>query len=165
MKTLDFPNKKIRSKIIKEYLTKINFNKVVCFSCGNASRELKNVGLNVLDISPSGDLVANKWFKSEDFKKYFTEYFNATSGYLPFDLMFDIGIEFKKYLGELQQDNYIACGSGETIICLKLAYPDKNFIAVYDNSNIATKMDINSPLYPLVKLLAKEIIVKSEENK
>lgn len=160
MKTLDFPNKKLRSKVIKEYLSKANINKVVCFSCGNASRELKNIGLNVLDISPIGDLTANKWFKSNDILKYFSEYFNATSGYLPFDLMYNIGQEFKNYLGDIPNENYIACGSGETLVCLKLAYPQKEFVAVYDNNNNATKLDKETPLFPLVKILAKDIIIK-----
>lgn len=163
MQTINFPNKKLRSKVIKEYINKTAFSKVVCFSCGNASRELKNVGLNVLDVSPTGDLIANRWFKSSDFKKYFAEYFNATSGYLPFDLMFEIGKEFKNYLGDLPQTNYIATGSGETLVCLKLAYPDKSFIAVYDNSNIATTYDTDSPLFPLVQLLAYKIIVKGRK--
>lgn len=160
MKMLNLPNKKLRSKVIKEYLRTTGINRVVCFSCGNASKELKNAGLNVLDISPFGDLTANKWFYSNDILKYFNNYFNATSGYLPFDLMYNIGQEFKNYLGDIPNENYIACGSGETLVCLKLAYPQKEFVAVYDNNNNATKLDKETPLFPLVKILAKDIIIK-----
>lgn len=147
--------------VIKHYLKGFSNLKVICFSCGNASRELREAGLDVLDVSPSGHLLANKWFTSRDFLKYFGEYFNATSGYLPFDLMYDIGQAFRVYLGELPEINYVACGSGETLVCLKLAYPDKNFIAVYDNSNPATVLDEESPLYNLVKLLASDIIIEN----
>lgn len=155
---LKIENKKIRSQVIRKYLDGIGVNKVVCFSCGNASRELKNVGLDVLDVSESGSLIPNKWFNSDDFLHYFPEFFNATSGYLPLDLMAQIGEEFRKKLGELESPVYVASGSGETIICLKLAYPTIDFIAVYDDSNPATVCDKKSPLFPLVELLAKDII-------
>lgn len=156
---LKIENKKIRSKVIKEYLDKINVNKVVCFSCGNATRELKNVGLDVLDICDNGLLKPNKWFTSQDFLHYFKDYFNATSGYLPIDLMHLIGEEFKKVIGELISPVYVASGSGETIVCLKLAYPQIDFVAVYDNSKNATRYDDESPLNTLVKCLCKKIII------
>lgn len=158
---LKIENKKIRSRVIKKYLDSIGENKVVCFSCGNATRELKKVGLDVIDVSPNGILLPNCWFRSNDFAHYFPNFFNATSGYLPLDLMYDIGIEFKKELGDIKSPVYVASGSGETLVCLKLAYPDVDFIAVYDNSNIATTYDADSPMHPLIKLLAKDIIINN----
>lgn len=154
---LRFEHKKIRANVIKEYLKDKNYKGVVCFSCGNASRELKNVGLNVIDISPSGDLIANRWFTPYEIKNIFNNYFDATSGHLPIHLMELIGKAYKEHLGELPDINYIPSGSGETIVCLKLAYPDKEFIAVYNLDN-ATEYNENAELNNLVKVLSKEII-------
>lgn len=163
---LYFNNKQIRSLVIKKYLDKIGLKKVVCFSCGNATRELKNLGLDVLDISPNGLLSSNKWFNSNDVLKYFPERFNATSGYLPIDLMIKIGKAFKNELGNIPNNLKIPSGSGETIICLSLAYPNLNFIPLYDNNNLATKFDKECPLNPLIdKMFKKKIIIKNKNEK
>lgn len=155
---LKFPHKKIRAEVIKEFLADKDYKGVVCFSCGNASRELKKVGLNVIDISPTGDLVSIKWFQPSQVKKMFTDYFDGTSGHLSMELMLKVAEAYKKYLGELPNTNYVPTGSGETLVCLKLAYPEKDFIAVY-NINSATDYSSNAVLNKLVECLAKEIIM------
>lgn len=160
---LQLENKKIRSAVIKEYLKDKNYDGVVCFSCGNATRELKNVGLNVIDISPHGDFIPNRWFTPSEVKKYFPTYFDATSGHLTIEVMQLIGAAFKQALGDLPQTNYIASGSGETITCLKLAYPDKDFIAVY-NLNEATQFEAEATLNTLVSIIAKDIIYADDNN-
>src|SRR5262249_53823484 len=48
--------KAIRAKVIADYVRAAGFRGVVCFSCGNASRELKKLIACTLDISPFGDL-------------------------------------------------------------------------------------------------------------
>lgn len=158
MDLLIFPNKKIRAKVIKKYLQRQNKNKVVCFSCGNASKELKKQGLDVLDISPYGKLVANEWFTSGEIAELFPDRFNATSGYLPFDLMLEIGYAYKKYLGNLENVVKVPCGSGETILCLSLVY-ENEFVACYDNSNSATTYDEENPLNAIVQRIAKNVII------
>lgn len=158
MDLLTFPNKKIRAEVIKKYLQRQNKNKVVCFSCGNASKELKNQGLDVLDISPYGKLVANDWFTSGEIAELFPDRFNATSGYLPFDLMLEIALEFKSYLGELKGVVKVPCGSGETLLCLSLVY-DNKFVACYDNSNSATTYDKENPLNDIIQRIAKKVII------
>jgi hypothetical protein len=155
---LTFPNKKIRAEVIKKYLQRQNKNKVVCFSCGNASKELKKQGLDVLDISPYGKLTANEWFSSGEITELFPDRFNATSGYLPFDLMLEIGLAFKNYLGDLEGEIKIPCGSGETLLCLSLVY-NNDFIACYDNSNSATTYDKENPLNVIVQRITKEVII------
>ena len=146
MKTLEFPNKKIRAEVIKEYVVKAGYKGVVAFSCGNATKALREVGLRVIDISPNGELIANKWWEPYEIANIFEGYFDATSGHLPLFLMIKIAKEFKKYLGELPDWHYrVPTGSGETIICLKMAYPDKYFFAVY-NLNEATKYNKEAPL-------------------
>lgn len=153
---LKFPHKKIRSKIIKEYVEE-DYDKILCFSCGNAGRALEELNLDVLHIGEEGILTPNKWFTLKEVHHKFSEYFDATSGHLNIELMELIGKEFKKYLGELPQTNYIPTGSGETLVCLKLAYPEKDFIAVY-NLGKETEYNPNAPLNRLVELLSKEII-------
>lgn len=158
MELLRFEHKKIRAKVIEKYLKDLNINDVICFSCGNASRELKNTSLNVLDISPTGDLIANRWFTKKEIKKYFPNYFDATSGHLENDLMILIGQEYKKHLGTLDKLTYVPSGSGETLVCLKLAYPDNDFIAVY-NIDKATEYSKDCELNKLVEVMAKKIIL------
>jgi len=150
LKTLVFPNKKLRAKVIKKYVNKVGYRGVVAFSCGNATKALKEVGLKVIDISPKGELIANKWWKPCEIADIFKDFFDATSGHLPLFMMVKIAKEFKKYLGELPGKVFkVPTGSGETIICLKIAYPNKKFIAVY-NINSATKYNTEAPLNSIV---------------
>lgn len=153
-----FDNKKIRAEVIKEYLQGKKYDGVVCFSCWNATRELKNVGLNVVDISPNGDFIPNKWFKPSEVKQVFPTYFDATSGHLPMEVMQLIGEAFRLELGSLPYEPlYVPTGSGETIVELKLAFPDHEFIAVY-NLNNATKYEEEATLNTLVKIIAKKVL-------
>lgn len=160
MNYLTFPRKAIRAAVIKEYVTAAGYGGVVCFSCGNASRELKKAGLYVVDISPSGDLIPNRWWTSAEIHKVFPLLFNATSGYLNIELMTAIGTAFKDHLGNLSEDCYnIATGSGETIVCLKLAYPDKRFIAHYNVVQLETETRYNpgAPLNGLVTAIEQQL--------
>lgn len=154
MTLLRFNHKQIRAEVIARHINKND--RVVCFSCGNASKALKDKGINVLDISPYGDLEALKWFTKDEIKKWFN-CFDATSGHLDIQLMEEIGKEYRNILGDLISPVYVPTGSGETLCCLKIAYPDIDFIAVY-NLDEATKYSPYAPLNCLVKLLAKEII-------
>ena len=161
---LRFEHKRIRAEVIKEYLKDKTYKGVVCFSCGNASRELKNIGLNVIDISPKGDFIANRWFEPGEINEIFKEYFDATSGHLSMELMNKIADRFYIELnGVLDDVNYVPTGSGETLICLKLAFPDKKFVAVY-NLDEATEYSDNCVLNNLVKLLADEIIYEPDKE-
>lgn len=156
---LKFEHKRIRAEVIKEYLKDKSYKGVVCFSCGNASSELKKVGLNVIDISPNGDFIPNKWFKPSEVHELFKNYFDATSGHLTMELMNKIADRFYAELNGILDDiNYVPTGSGETLVCLKLAFPDKKFVAVY-NLDAATKYDENAVLNNLVKVLADEVIM------
>lgn len=145
--------KKIRAKVIKRYIEEAEYKGVVCFSCGNASRALNEAGINTLDISPQGDLRATKkWWTPQEIHRIWPDLFDATSGHLPLALMVKISEEYRKYLGKLDKSIYeVLTGSGETIICLSIAYPSKKFIAVYDNKNNATKYESKAPLNSVVK--------------
>lgn len=155
---LRFPHKRIRAEVIKEYLRGKGFRGVVCFSCGNASAELRRAGLRVLDISERGDLQARRWFDPGEIAETFRGWFDGTAGHLSAEVMNLLSAAYRDYLGDdIPERNYIPTGSGETIVCLKIAYPDKKFIAVY-NLNAATRYEEGAVLNGLVRAVAEAVI-------
>lgn len=154
-----FQNKEIRARAIKRYMEKAGYEMAVCFSCGNASKALREIGVDVVDVSPSGDMEALRWFKPHEIATIFPTAFDATSGHLPFECMLDVSKEFKSELKELPGGViYLPTGSGETLVCLKLAFPQARIVAVY-NLDAATQYDKDAQLNGLVELLAEDIIV------
>lgn len=152
-----FPNKEIRAKAIKAYMEKYGYKKAVCFSCGNASRELKKCGVDVLDISPSGSLQALEWFTIGDIKRWFPDCLDATSGHLPFDCMQEVAKAYKDYIKHLPGEINLPTGSGETLVCLKMVFPYTKINAVY-NIDDATLYNKEAPLNVLVGLLAERVL-------
>lgn len=152
---LRFANKQLRAEVIAAYLRKAGrFDAgVVCFSCGNASRALQAVGLHVVDISPAGELHAGSWWRQADIARAFPAHFDATSGHLHAGLMAEIGAAYRAALGDLPDRVEVPAGSGETVVCLAMAYPATAFVAVYDDSNPATTWSADAPLNALVKRL------------
>lgn len=159
---LKFPHKMIRSGVIRKYIGG-NRDKVVCFSCGNAARALANEGLDVLHIGEEGVLTPNKWFSQREIAYWFGDYFDGTSGHLSVELMQIIGEAYKEFLGDLPELVYLPTGSGETLVCLKMAYPNTDFVAVY-NLGKETEYNENAPLNRLVELLSYDIIFADEEK-
>lgn len=159
MSVIDFQAKRLRSLVIHDY---VGDKKVVCFSCGSASRELRIAGCNVLAIGENDILIPNHWFTQQEIAETFPTYFDATSGHLSMELMLLIANRFKEYLGFLSDDEYdVHCGSGETLVCLKLAYPEKKFNAIYNVPELKAETAYNkkAPLNQLVKLLANKVII------
>lgn len=156
-KLLRFPHKKIRAAVIKEYMGN-TYRRAVCFSCGNAARELEKAGVNVLHIGAQGVLEPRKWFTQAEIHNTFPDYFDATSGHLPMELMLKLGEAYAAHLGALPETVYVPSGSGETVVCLALAYPKTNFVAVY-NIDEATEYSPYCPLNKLVKALCKNIVL------
>ena len=162
-KFLKFPHKQLRAEVIKQY---IGNKKAVCFSCGNASKELLKAGVNTLCIGGDiGVLQPNKWFTQNEVANIFPDYFDATLGHLSIELMKLIAQAYKKYFDEnelMKSDIYdIMCGSGETLICLKLAYPDKAFNAFYNVKGYEAETAYNeeATLNSLVRLVANKITI------
>lgn len=154
---LRFPHKEIRARAISDYMKEAGYTRAVCFSCGHAAQELEKVGVDVLHIGKRGKLTPNQWFTQAEITRDFNGYFDATSGHLPMDLMLNISVLFKRFLqNKLNDVVYVPTGSGETLVCLKLAYPEKKFIAVY-NLDEATEYCKYAPLNEMVKLLAEDI--------
>lgn len=155
-----FPNKILRTHAIKKYMEIYGYKRAVCFSCGNASRELKLAGVDTLDISPTGQLQALRWFTMGQIHDRFPDYFDATSGHLPMECMLMVADAFKSHFKGLDIPNEInlPTGSGETLVCLKLAFPTLKINAIY-NLDGATEYNENAPLNDLVKLLAEKVVV------
>ena len=160
---LKFPNKKIRAAVIRDYMKEYKLPRAVCFSCGNASRELKAAGVDVLEISPTGSLNAAKWFTMGEIKNTFPDYFDATSGHLPLECMLRLADAYKAYFGgDLPAEVYLPTGSGETLVCLKMAFPAAKITAVY-NLDAATLYESGAPLNKLVALLAEKVVFADKE--
>lgn len=61
--------------------------------------------------------------------------------------MMRIADAYRRELGELHAQRYLVpTGSGECIVCLRWAYPDKLFTPVVDGTS-ATGRDPRTPLY------------------
>ena len=149
--------KRLRAYMLHDYIGKDK--KYVCFSCGNTSEMLKNIGLDVLDISPKGDLIANRWFSIQEIHELFPQHFDATCGHLSIELMNRLANIYRGYFKALlcnYDEIIVPTGSGETICCLALAFPDKKFVALY-NVDAATEYHEEAPLNKLVEKLAFRI--------
>lgn len=153
--------KSVRALVIKAYMERQHIHYAVCFSCGNASAYLREIGVPLLDVSPHGDMTANRWFTVEEVRGFFPLAFDATSGHLPIHIMRRIADGLKEALcGEFETDTEyeVLSGSGETVLCLKMAFPDILFTPVYDDRDEATKFCEEAPLNPLIISMFKKIV-------
>lgn len=157
--TLQFPHKMIRSKVIAQYMKEAGYKKAVCFTCGNAGRELRRAGVETIIVGGEGDMLPNRWLTTAEIHRMFPDCFDATSGHLNADVMNRIASAYREYLGELPAEVEVPSGSGECLVCLKLAYPQVHFIAEYDVVGLEgpTQYCPRAPLVPLVGLLAEEV--------
>lgn len=161
---LRFPNKRLRAQVIAEFVKNAGYAGVVVFTCGNAAATLRDK-LNpptfqpqyqIVEVGPHGDLNTAKWWTPAEIRKHWPHLFDATSGHLPLTLMRSIAALYRSYFTAHSED-IEACeqfcvptGSGETILCLQLAFPEKRFMAIYDNSNKATTRDNDAPLNDII---------------
>lgn len=148
---LRVPTKQIRAELIAQYVREAGYRGCVCFSCGNASRALKEAGLYVVDVSPQGDLEAKRWWTPAEIHRSWPDLFDATSGHLPVPLMAVLAAKFKDHLGCLWVDVVyeVPTGSGETITCLRWAYPEVKFRPKY-GKELSVKYEAQAPLTPVV---------------
>ena len=163
----NFPAKFILSREILRY---IGDKKVVCFTCGNASKELRLLGVDVLEIGVNGAFIPNHWYTQQEIADIFPTYFDATSGHLPMDLMLNIAESYRHELFDVvkEDEEYdVHCGSGETLICLKLAFPNAKFNALYNVPDLLAETEYNqhAPLNKIVKLLANKIFIGRRQIK
>ncbi len=158
--------------MIKAYCRKAGYNSVICFSSGPAALALRSVGLDVLwPLGAWQDLgyVRNRprpkaadrrgcWRSPAWIRATYPGRFDATPGHLPLHLMVQIAAAYRRHLGRLPDAcYYVPTGSGETVICLQIAYPERVFVPVYRNRSPHTRYDPRAPLNPVVKALFRRI--------
>lgn len=160
--------KHIRAMVIGRYMRANGFRLCVCFSCGNASRILKEHGVPCVAVAPDGDLLAGRWWTMAEIRNTFPTAFDATSGQLPADVMLQIAQEFRKeFAADFVADDrsyVIPTGSGETVICLKLAFPTKTFIAQWRKGDPTCEYDPAAPLTPFVRAFIPWEIVPADDT-
>ncbi len=151
--------KEVRAVVIKEYMAEAGLDECVCLTCGNASRYLRAEGLNVEELIEPED-----WYTESMIYGKWGRYglFNATSGMLSAELMMRVAERMKeiykedmKWIGEME----VVCGSGETFVVMKLAFPEVVMSAVY-NVDAATRWHKEAPLNGLVEALAYKVLIK-----
>jgi len=145
--------KKIRAEVIKQYLNALGTSKCVCFTCGNAGMFLKEVGLDVITVGDNELLKPVRWFSLEEIENTF-KCFNATSGYLNMVLIDRIAKKMRETIGNLEHEHYfVPTGSGETLLVLTLAYPDKFFFPLREGTP-ETQFDEGNPLNSFIEAIA-----------
>lgn len=156
---LEIPNRKhIRSVVIRDYVRDAGYPGVVVFTCGHSAVELRNEGLDVVEVGPRGKLKTDHWWSMEEIHRTWPFRLDVTSGHLPLPLMLAVAEAFKKELGPLHGGTYeVPTGSGETILCLRWVYPDCTFTPVYD-VGVGTEYNEKAPLNDLVAM--KPSIIK-----
>ncbi len=155
MPALAIPHRKaLRAAVIARHVREAGLPGVVCFSCGNASRALKEAGLYVVEIAPQGDLSAGKWWTASEIARAWPHLFDATSGHLSPPVMSAVADALREELGFLPPGIFdIPTGSGETLVCLAMAYQDCRFRPVYGVGR-GTEFEPRAPLNALVQALA-----------
>jgi hypothetical protein len=126
----------------------------VIFRCGTAARPLRETGVDVVAIGPGLDFQSERWWAPSEIQRVFPTRFDATSGHLPVWLLIRLARTLYEQLGHLDAPAYeVPTGSGETVTCLRWAYPDVVFHAAYDNRNPATRFEIAAPMTALVQAM------------
>jgi hypothetical protein len=141
--SINLLQKNIRGKVIAEHLRKLGKNNCVCFTCGNAGKALREQGLGVIEINQP-----ERWYSFAEIGKQYSG-FDATSGHLPIPLMAIIANELKKELKTIPEEFELPTGSGETFVCLKMAFPFAKITPVY-NLDKSTEFHELAPLNDLV---------------
>jgi len=158
--------KNIRAIVIKKHLYCIKQDKCVCFTCGNASKFLRKIGLNVISVGNKEGLIPARWFSFTDIQNSFNNMFDATSGHLPMPLMDNISLQLRKKLkNKFEKDKkyWIKVGSGETIICLKMAFPHIKFIPYRIKDFAPTEYNANAPLNNLLYAIFGDVNILREK--
>ena len=161
MERINIPMKLLRAQVISDYL---EGKQCFCFSCGNSSRALRMVGVDVIGISPYDKINTNTYISPKQAQAMF-KCFNATSGSLPLFLIEDIADKLQEYLPhEMFTDTkpiYVPVGSGETLFTFSHIFPIKRLIGVVDKSDPATSFNPKfSTLHDFISTNYKIIVKK-----
>ena len=164
---ISFQAKRIRARVISRYMRDNGFPFCVCFSCGNASKALKSEGVPTVAIAPHGDMVARRWWPMAEIRRTWPTAFDATSGQLPVDVLLLLAAEYRvafEWLFNGDDEFVIPTGSGETVLCLKIAFPNVHFVAQWRFGDPACEPCSAQPLNPLVRAVIPFEILDKEET-
>lgn len=150
---LTLPERKLlRASVVARYAAAAGYPGVVVFSCGNAARALQSAGrlhgLTVVPVHKGGPLVPGAWWEPAAIHEAWPTFMDATSGHLPAPLMVQLAGRLREHLGPLDRRHryVVPTGSGETVLCLAMAYPGVDFVAAYDDTVAATRWEPGAPL-------------------
>lgn len=154
MELFEFRDRKaVRAEVIRTHCKSAGYDGCVCFSSGNSSRALRSLGLYTIDISPTGQLTANGWWPVDHVHRAWPHLFDATSGHLPLPLMVELARVYQASLRPIEPTYAVPTGSGETILALKIAFPDIKWVAHYSTGIKGAYYDSRSPLNMVVAAL------------
>ncbi|MBW2006016.1 MAG: hypothetical protein JRI72_15725 [Deltaproteobacteria bacterium] len=129
------PNTKIiRAEVIMDRLP-AGTKRIICLSCGNASKALKETikSVPVISVDPRSPVQATRELTIDELWQFFgPDSFNATSGYLPLDWVEAIGQRLIPYVPKADK-YFIPCGSGETLMALSFFIPLAQMVGVTAN--------------------------------
>jgi hypothetical protein len=161
MQKLYVNEKEARAKVIAAYL---KGRRTFCFSCGNATRELKRAGANLIAIDKTSPLQAHQHIEPEQAEHYF-QAFNATSGCLPIFLLERIAGELIEATKEAQKHPsepiYVPVGSGELLLVLMFLFPSSRlcpFTSLYAPLNF----DAKSHMTPLAGFISQQFPIMED---
>lgn len=148
-----------RAMAIAQHVRRLGHERVVCFTCGNAAKALRNVGLDVVEVGPEGPLRTKRWWTPGEIAQAWPDRFDATSGHLPVWMMTDIGLRVLSMYPRLSTEEVyeIPTGSGETLCCLALANPRLRLVGVYDERLPETTYHSEAPLNTLTRALGRAV--------
>lgn len=147
MNVIPLNHKRIRAKVVKDYL---GDRRAFCFSCGNATRWLKRAGVNLIPIDGER-LHATAWIEPKEAEHYF-QGFNATSGYLPLFLTQAIADRIAQELnGALihlmpTAKVWVPLGSSELAFCVSHIVPAHCLELFASNDYPPTRQGMRYPL-------------------
>ena len=165
MLNINFIEKQERSCVIRRYLDQLKTDRCICFTSGNSAKFLRELNVDVISVGDNEGLIANRWFDVFEIAKF--NLFDATSGHLPITLMVGIATMLRinpqlSFLETHQDAIELPSGSGETLVCLKMAFPHLKIIAKYNckENPKATAYNKEAPLNKIVVFLAHAIMLQ-----
>lgn len=150
--------KQLRAQVIHRYMRDADIAKAVCFTCGNAGRALLDARVDVLNVGPRQDIEARRWFTPDEIRAVWPDRFDATPGHLPLHLLTRIAGRMRTTWPTPTGTTTVPTGSGETIVCTRLAWPAAHLVAAYDNRRPETTYSPKAPLNDLVRIVADRIV-------
>ncbi len=141
------PSAAFRATLIAEHLEQ--GQPLVCFTSGDAGKELQRVGVRPLCVGPNEALMPGRWWSPAEIRRQWPEHFDAPPGHLPICMVVELGHRLARVLGDLPKRVAIPAGSGETLLAMAWAYPEIELYGVINLDPNSEHHD-KSPLAPAV---------------